>query len=149
MKLFAEMDDLDRKLLAALRQDGRASLSELSLILGKTRSTIRARMDRLRASGEIQGYTVVLKGDLATDPVRALTMIAIEGRGKDRIVRHLEGMSQIQSIHSTNGRWDLIVEIGADSLEELDDVLSLIRRYDGVAQSETSLLLSTKRASGR
>ncbi len=141
------MDDLDRKLIAALRHNGRASLSDLSLSLGVTRSTVRARMDRLRSSGEVVGYTVVLKGDGAADPVRALTMIEIQGRGKDRIVRLMEGLRQVRSVHSTNGRWDLIVEIGAESLEELDDVLSQIRRFDGVSQSETSLLLSTKRAS--
>ncbi|MEO0371269.1 MAG: Lrp/AsnC family transcriptional regulator [Pseudomonadota bacterium] len=141
------MDDLDRKLISALRHDGRASLSDLSVSLGVTRSTVRARMDRLRSSGQVVGYTVVLKGDGAVDPVRALTMIAIEGRGKERIVRLMEGLRQVRSVHSTNGRWDLIVEIGADSLEELDDVLSQIRRFDGVSQSETNLLLSTKRAS--
>ena len=77
-----EMDDLDRKLIAALRHNGRASLSDLSAGLGVTRSTVRARMERLRGAGEIVGYTVVLKGDGASDPVRALTMIGIEGRGK-------------------------------------------------------------------
>ncbi|MEL7252951.1 MAG: Lrp/AsnC family transcriptional regulator [Pseudomonadota bacterium] len=143
------MDDLDRKLISALRHDGRASLSDLSVSLGVTRSTVRARMDRLRSTGHVVGYTVVLKGDGAVDPVRALTMISIEGRGKERIVRLMEGLRQVRSVHSTNGRWDLIVEIGADSLQELDDVLSDIRRFDGVSQSETSLLLSTKRASAR
>ncbi|MEO0353071.1 MAG: AsnC family transcriptional regulator, partial [Cyanobacteria bacterium P01_A01_bin.15] len=38
------MDDLDQKLIAALRQNGRASLSELSQMLGVTRSTVRVRM---------------------------------------------------------------------------------------------------------
>lgn len=141
------MDDLDRGLIAAMRHNGRASLSELSVSLGVTRSTVRARMERLRAAGEILGYTVVLKADTVADPVRALTMISIEGRGKDRIVRHLEGLRQVRSVHSTNGRWDLILEIGTDNLEVLDDVLSQIRRFDGVVQSETSLLLSTTRSS--
>ncbi|MEL6647478.1 MAG: Lrp/AsnC family transcriptional regulator [Pseudomonadota bacterium] len=142
------MDDLDQRLIAALRHNARASLSELALTLGVTRSTVRARMERLNVSGEILGYTVVLKGDGAADPVRALTLISIEGRGKERILRYLDGIRQVRSVHSTNGRWDLIVEIGAESLEVLDDVLSQIRRFDGVSQSETSLLLSTKRATG-
>ncbi|MEM7597289.1 MAG: Lrp/AsnC family transcriptional regulator [Pseudomonadota bacterium] len=142
------MDDLDQRLIAALRHNARASLSELALILGVTRSTVRARMERLRDAGDIVGYTVVLKGDAAVDPVRALTLISIEGRGKERILRQLDGIGQVRSVHSTNGRWDLIVEIGAATLEILDDVLSQIRRFDGVSQSETNLLLSTKRATG-
>ncbi|MEO0747223.1 MAG: Lrp/AsnC family transcriptional regulator [Pseudomonadota bacterium] len=141
------MDDLDQKLIAALRQNGRASLSELSQMLGVTRSTVRVRMERLRASGEILGYMVTLKGDEPKHPVRGLMMIGIEGRGTDRILRHLQGLSDVRAVHSTNGRWDLIVEIGTESLDALDAVLAQIRRFDGVVKSETNLLLSTKRTS--
>lgn len=140
------MDDTDHKLIALLRHNARASLSELSLALGITRGTVRARMEKLRQSGEILGFTVVLKGEDARDPVRALTLISIEGRGTERILRQLQGISEVRSVHSTNGRWDVIVEIGAISLEVLDQVLAQIRRFDGVAQSETNLLLSTKRS---
>ena len=141
------MDNLDRKLIAALRQNGRASLSELSQMLGVTRSTVRARMERLRETAEIVGYTVTLKGDEPKHPVRGLMMIGIEGRGTDRILRHLQGLSDVRAVHSTNGRWDLIVEIGTESLDALDAVLAQIRRFDGVVKSETNLLLSTKRTS--
>ncbi|MEM6578854.1 MAG: Lrp/AsnC ligand binding domain-containing protein, partial [Pseudomonadota bacterium] len=55
--------------------------------------------------------------------------------------------SAVRAVHSTNGRWDLIVEIGADTLDSLDEILAQIRRFEGVAQSETSLLLRTRRAS--
>jgi DNA-binding Lrp family transcriptional regulator len=49
-------------------------------------------------------------------------------------------------LHSTNGRWDVIAELGTETLEALDDVLSRIRKFDGVSQSETSLLLSTRKS---
>lgn len=141
------MDGTDRKLISALRHDARASLSELALTIGVSRTTVRARIERLRRSGDIVGFTVVLKGDTARDPVRGLMMLGIEGRGAERIVRQLGGLSAVRAIHSTNGRWDLIVEIGTPTLEELDKVLAQIRRYDGIANSETSLLLSTKKSS--
>ncbi|MCR9115079.1 MAG: Lrp/AsnC ligand binding domain-containing protein, partial [Rhodobacteraceae bacterium] len=73
-------------------------------------------------------------------------MLGIEGRGADRIIRQLNGLSAVRAVHSTNGRWDLIVEIGAPTLEALDEVLARIRRFDGVSTSETSLLLSTKKS---
>lgn len=141
------MDEIDQRLIAALRHDARASLSDLALALGVSRTTVRARIERLRRSGEIVGFTVVLRGDVAGDPVRGLMMIGIEGRGTDRIRRQLSGLGAVRAIHSTNGRWDLIVEIGTASLEDLDDVLARIRRFDGVATSETSLLLRTRKAS--
>ena len=69
------------------------------------------------------GFTVVLKGDAARDPVRGLMMIGIEGRGTDRILRQLNGLSSVRATHTTNGRWDVIVEIGTPTLEEFDAAL--------------------------
>ena len=135
------MDKTDERLIAALRHDARASLSELAQRLGLSRTTVRARMERLQARGDILGFTVVLREDTLRDPVRGLMMIGIEGRGTERIVRQLQGLSQVRAIHSTNGRWDLIVELGTETLEDLDAVLHRIRKLDGVTTSETSLLL--------
>ena len=143
---MAKLDDMDQRLISALRHDARTSLSDLAGLLGLSRTTVRARIERLRASGEILGVSVVLRGDAARDPVRALTMIGIEGRGTDRILRTLNGLPEVRALHSTNGRWDVIAELGAPTLEALDAVLARIRRMDGVANSETSLLLSTRKS---
>ena len=89
---------------------------------------------------------MVLRQDRLSDPVRGLMMIGIEGRGTDRILRQLQGMAEVRALHTTNGRWDVIVELGTDTLEALDQALSRIRRLDGVATSETSLLLSTRKS---
>lgn len=142
------MDDLDHALIRALRQDARAPLSSLSALLGVSRATVRARIEKLRNAGEIVGFTVLLKGDVARDPVRGLMMLGIEGRGADRIKRLLAGLPEVQAIHATNGRWDLIVELGTDTLAQLDRVLDTIRRFEGVSTSETSLLLSTMKSGG-
>ena len=140
------MDKTDERLIAALKEDGRASISDLAASLNLSRTTVRTRMERLQASGDILGFSVVLKRDVASQPVRGLMMIGIEGRGTDRITRQLIALPQVRAVHSTNGRWDLIVAIGADTLEEFDTVLAQIRRFDGIAHSETNLLLNTKKA---
>lgn len=143
----SDMDDLDRKLISALRHDARASLSDLALLLGVSRTTVRGRLERLKENGDIVGFSVVLKEDVQTDPIRGLMMIGIEGRGADRIIRQLRGLPAVKAVHSTNGRWDLIVELGTDTLAELDAVLGQIRKLQGVANSETNLLLATQKRS--
>jgi DNA-binding Lrp family transcriptional regulator len=143
------MDMTDQNLIAELRRDGRASVMTLAERLGVSRATIRARMSRLQSAGEILGFTVITRGDLADAPVRGLMMIGIEGRGAERITTRLSGLPQVTAVHSTNGRWDLIVELAARSLVELDQVLNQIRGMEGVTSSETSLLLSTRRARSR
>lgn len=138
---------MDKRLISALRHNARASLSDLAVELGLTRATVRTRLARLQERGDILGFTVVMKEDTLSDPVRGLMMIAIEGRGTDRILRHLSGMPEVRRVYSTNGRWDVIVEIGTDTLERFDQVLFQVRRLDGITASETSLLLSTRKDS--
>ncbi len=140
------MNDLDRKIIAALRHDGRAALSDMAAGLGVTRATIRNRMERMQQDGEITGFTVVTKGDHRATPVRGMMMIGIQGRGADRISRQLRGIPEVTALHTTNGRWDLIVEIGTQTLEDLDQVLAVIRRFEGISVSETNLLLATHKS---
>ncbi|GLT09828.1 Lrp/AsnC family transcriptional regulator [Sulfitobacter sp. PR48] len=140
------MDKTDERLIAALRHDARAALSDLATTLNLSRTTVRARIAKLRESGEIIGFTVVTRADVARDPVRGMMMIGIEGRGTERITRQLGSMRQVRAVHSTNGRWDVIVEIGSETLEDFDAALTQIRRLDGVVASETSLFLKTRKS---
>ncbi len=140
------IEDLDQRLISALRHDARASLSDLAILLGVSRTTVRARIERLQSTGKILGFTVVLQDDTRQDPVRGMMMIGIEGRGSDRVIRMINGIPQVRALHTTNGQWDLIAEIGSDSLEEFDDVLTKIRKLDGVMRSETNLLLRTRKS---
>ncbi|WP_050603592.1 Lrp/AsnC family transcriptional regulator [Ruegeria sp. 6PALISEP08] len=139
------MDDLDNRLLNALQRDARASLSELSETLGVTRTTVRSRLQRLKQSGEIVGFTILTRRDLAQSPVRGLMMLEIEGRGTERVMARIAALRQVTAVHSTNGSWDLIAEISTETLAELDEVLFQIRRFDGITRSETNLLLSTRK----
>ena len=140
------MDDLDQKLVTLLRHNARRSVSDLAIELGMARATIRTRMERLEQSGEIIGYTVMLKSDAAALPVRGIMMIEVEGHSADRVLRALNGFSEISAIHTTNGRWDLIAELGAGTLPDFDAVLRRIRLIQGITSSETTLLLTTPRS---
>ena len=140
------MDDIDRGLISILRHDARRAISDIALELGLSRATVRARIERLEARGEIIGYTVVLKADAVSAPVRGLTMIEVDGRMTEKVVDALTGFAEIGAIHTTNGKWDLVVEISAQSLTDLDAVLRRLRLVIGVTASETTLLLATPRS---
>jgi DNA-binding Lrp family transcriptional regulator len=144
-----EMDHTDTLLIAELRRDGRASLSDLADRLNLSRSTVSIRIERLQQRGDISGFTVLTRADTALAPVRALMLIGIEGKGAERIMARLAGFPAVTAVHSTNGKWDLMAELAAQTLEELDTVIFRIREIDGVMQSETNLILSTRRAGRR
>jgi len=100
-------------------------------------------MAKLAANGTIVGYTVRLKPDVEEQRVRALMTLAVEGNQLDAVIRALRGEPAVAALYTTNGRWDVIAELRADSLEGFDRALARIRLVEGISQSETNLLLST------
>jgi DNA-binding Lrp family transcriptional regulator len=145
----ADMDSLDQQIIDSLRRNGRVSVSDLATQVGVTRTTVRTRMEKLEAAGEILGYTVILRNDEYALPVRGIMLIKIAGSGTDKIIARLNGLPEVSAIHTTNGAWDLIIELGTDTLSSLDDVLRRIRLIDGISASETNLYLTTKRSTRR
>ena len=141
------MDDLDRRLIAALRVDGRAPLSQLAQTLGVSRGTVQNRLDRLISADVILGFTVRVKNRADADRIRAIMMIEVSGKNTRQVAGSLRGLPQISKLHSTNGAFDLIAEIEVDNLMEFDRVLSTVRSIEGIARSETSLLLAPARYS--
>ncbi len=140
------MDDLDRSLVTILRHDGRRSISDIALELGLSRATVRSRIARMERDGDIIGYTVILRADAVSMPVRGLTMLEVEGRRTAQVIDALAGFPEVAAVHTTNGKWDLVAEISAQGLTDLDAVLRRLRLIPGVTGSETSLLLATPRS---
>jgi DNA-binding Lrp family transcriptional regulator len=140
---MSELDDLDRRLIAELRTNGRAAVASLAQTLGVTRATVNNRLARLVASGTVLGFTVRIREEAETDVIRAIALIEVEGRSTDDVIRKLRGFPQVQALHSTNGGWDLVADLRTDTLMAFDRLLGRIRSIDGVVNSETSILLSS------
>lgn len=136
-------DELDRRIIAHLRVDGRASLSKLAAALGIARGTVNNRLERLVETGTLLGFGVRVRDDYDERTVRAVMMIEVVGRSTTQVIRKLRGVPEISSLHTTNGKWDLVADIRAASLSDFDRVLREVRTIDGVSNSETSLLLSS------
>jgi DNA-binding Lrp family transcriptional regulator len=137
------MDDLDRQLVGLLRGNARLPAATIARTLRVARGTVQNRIARLEQEGVIAGYTVRLAAPDGDRRITALMLIAVEGNNVEKVLRSLRGDASVSTLHTTNGRWDIIAELRADTLEEFDRVLSRIRRIEGVANSETNLLLST------
>ncbi|MGI9364644.1 MAG: Lrp/AsnC family transcriptional regulator [Rhizobiaceae bacterium] len=138
-----ELDHADRKLLASLKRDGRASVTKLAIHLGLSRATVKARLEKLVKSGVIERFTIQLDPALDMDIIRAVMMIELEGTMTRSVTRTLKHMDAIVALHTTNGTWDLVAHIETSNLPEFDQALRKVREIKGVLNSETSLLLNT------
>lgn len=137
------LDDLDRGIIALLREDGRAPLAKLAVILKVSRATVQSRLDRLTESGAVLGFTLRVRQECEPGQIHAVMMIEVTGKSTTAVIRSLRGLPELHSLHTTNGKWDLVAEIRAASLPDFDRVLREVRVIDGVLNSETSLLLSS------
>ena len=139
------MDDTDRQLLALLRKDARTPVATLATKLGVTRGTVSNRLRKLEDAQVIVGYTVRLRPDAQPEQIRAWMWVLVEGNQTRAVIASLLGEPAVASLHDTNGRWDLLAEIRADTMAELSQVLERIRLIKGIRSTETNIHLATYR----
>ncbi|AMW05950.1 Lrp/AsnC family transcriptional regulator [Gemmatimonas phototrophica] len=136
------MDTLDTQLISLLRANARIPISTLATQLKVSRGTVQNRIDKLLEERILLGFTVRTTPEAASHRIRAITMVRTEGDA-DQVLRTLRGYPEVRALHTTNGRWDIVAELATDTLQEFDEVLRQIGKVRGVANTETSLLLST------
>lgn len=144
------LDDTDHALIGLLRGNARLPAATLASRIGVSRATVQNRLARLEREGVIAGYTLVLGqgGSVhgqAPAPVSALMTIAVDGTRAPGVMRALRGLPCVRALHKTNGRWGLVAELRAESLDAFNAALGEIRQIEGILQSETSLLLASER----
>ncbi|MGO1209759.1 MAG: Lrp/AsnC family transcriptional regulator, partial [Pseudomonas putida] len=123
--------------------NARTPVLTLAKKLKVARATVQNRITRLEEQGVIIGYTVRLRSDALDQGVRAITSIGISGHHAAEVKHALRGHPNVVAIHTTNGRWDLMAELRADTLEAFDRALNTIRSIPHIENTETSILLST------
>ncbi len=138
------MDQLDRDILAALAADSSAPTSQLARRFGVARSTVQARIERLERNGTIAGYTIRLGDAARLQRIHATALVQVDPRANAAVVGRLKAIPEVESCHSTSGRFDLILKIAADTTDRLDAVLDRIGAIDGVRGSESLIHLSRK-----
>ncbi len=135
------IDDIDRKIIARLQIDGRATVTTLAGVLGLARGTVQTRLTRLIYSRVIKRFTIYLGGLETHELVRAVMMIEVRGNTASSVQKALQRLPEVTSLHRTCGVWDLVIELETTSLYEFDSILARIRELPGVSNSETCPLL--------
>ncbi len=139
------MDDIDRRIIAELQLDGRMSATELSDRVDLSLSATSERLRRLRASGVISGFTLVVDPAAAGRPIQALVDVRLPAAvsysaGLDAAIARLEGV--IDAVHLT-GPFDTQLRIAARDVGELDQILAVLKDDVGVQETNTRLILRT------
>jgi len=138
------MDPIDQTLIAALRENGRASTAQLARLVGRSRTSVQSRLERLEKQGVIAGYGVRLAPEHDFGAVRAHVMIKVGPKESRAVTAALRAIPQVRVLHSVSGDVDLIAVAATASVAEMDEVIDRIGGLDGVERTTSSIILSTK-----
>ncbi len=137
-------DSIDNQLIAKLREDGRASTALLARLVGRSRSSVQSRIERLERDGIITGYTVRLAPEHELGAVRAHVMIKVGPKEARVVTAALAAIGQVRLLHSVSGDFDLIAVAATATVAEMDQVIDSIGAVAGVERTTSSIILSTK-----
>lgn len=138
------LDTLDRRLIALLQADARASTADLARRLGVARTTVLARLSRLERERVIVGYTVRLGMDEGDRGVEAYVGITTEPKTGALVSQRLAALPELRQLSSVSGEFDYLALLRAESTARLDRLLDEIGSFDGVTRTTTSVVLARR-----
>jgi Lrp/AsnC family leucine-responsive transcriptional regulator len=137
------LDEIDRRLLAELRADGRLTHVALAARVGLSRSAVQDRVGRLERAGVIRGYTVRLADAAPNHGLRAYLLVK-GGASHERAVRMLQGFPEVTVADSVSGDIDLVLQIHADRIEDINRVRDEVAKLPGIAATQTLLVMAAR-----
>ena len=138
------MDDIDNRLVDALREDARAPTAALARALGLSRTTVQSRLERLERQGVIAGYTVRLSDAHERGQIHAYVMMTVSHKQATAVTSAVRRLSAVRSLQSVGGPFDLIARAVTPTVNDMDALIDALGAIDGVERTTSSIVLSTK-----
>ncbi|HEX9033718.1 MAG TPA: Lrp/AsnC family transcriptional regulator [Streptosporangiaceae bacterium] len=136
-------DDLDRRILRALVEDARASYAEIGAVVGLSAPAVKRRVDRLRATGAITGYSARLSAAKLGWTTEAYVELFCRGRTSPADIgiaasKHPEVISAC----TVTGEADALLHIRAADMRHFEQVVERIGAEPFVVRTRSSIVLS-------
>ena len=138
--------ELDSKILALLKRDGRMSWTDIARVLRVSRVTVQNRVEQLRDRGIIRGFTVVLQDESAgaNGSIKAFFQIKFSRGGSVfQLAEALTGAPEIQHIWAIAGTWDALILVETDTLEKVSSLRETMIAMTLIDEIETRPVLNT------
>ena len=144
---FGELDELDRRILVALSQDGRRSAADLAKELGLSRQAVTDRIRGLEESGVIRGYRADVDERALGICVRAQIRFTLDGRlpreKEGELVRRLQECPLVRSVYRVSGEDCFVVLVVARRIEDVTALLSDVQATRTLQSSRTAFVLES------
>ncbi len=143
---MAKIDELDLKILTELVKDASISVPKLSKKIEVNSSVAYSRIKRLSKKKLVEKFTVLVNERLLGYTVDAVIGCNIDSRLRENIMKEIFDLDQVRDISEVTGRFDLLVNVKARSLDDLHNTISeKIGRVNGVQHTETFIEMKRTR----
>jgi DNA-binding Lrp family transcriptional regulator len=130
------LDDVDRRLLRLLAEDGRISVNELATRAHISRAAAYARFDRLRESGAITGFAATIDPEQVGLPVAALVLVNVDQAHWEQVRNELQALPGLEFLAFTSGSFDMVLLVRVPDIHALRDVVLV--RLHGIPHVRTT-----------
>ena len=138
------LDGIDRQLLDALQSDSKRSLKEIGAAVGLSAPSVMERVRKLENAGVIKGYHAVLDARKVGLDISAFIGVSIANPGHlSTFEQWVEEIPQVMECHHVTGGHTLLLKVKTRNTADLEKLISRIRSMEGVASTETMVVLST------
>jgi Lrp/AsnC family transcriptional regulator, leucine-responsive regulatory protein len=139
------MDEVDRRLVGALRDNARASYAELGRLVGLSGPSVQDRVRRLEERGVLTGYQAQVRpGALGLGVTALIGLLLSDTADQVAVVDRLERVAEIEDCWYIAGDESFVVKVRVASVDALEDLLGRLLGIDGISRTRTTLVLSTK-----
>jgi len=140
--MSSTLDDIDRRLIGALSETPRATVTALASSVGVTRSTIQLRLERLIDRKTIIGFGPDLNPAATGFSVVAFVSLSISQGAHEAVVDSLTKIPEVLEVHTVTGGGDLLCKVVARSNDDLHKILQRVVASPEIVRTETQLSLS-------
>lgn len=137
-------DETDRRIIALLRENARASTAELARKLKLSRTTVQSRIERMQVKGPIAGYTLRVHDAYERALIQAHVMIITLPKLSSKVEAELRRLPEVRKLYTISGVYDLIAMVATETVESMNSLLDHIGALDGVDRTQSSIILSTR-----
>jgi DNA-binding Lrp family transcriptional regulator len=110
--------------------------------VGRSRSAIQERIERLERMGHITGYTI-RRGNRSTE-VQAYLLVSASNANHDTLAAALQTLPEVRVCDSVSGEQDLILQVNARDIAGIDRVRAAVAALPGVAHTRTAMVMQTR-----
>ena len=144
---MANLDQIDRRLLSELQNEGRVTNVELAHRVGLTAPPCLRRVRGLEESGVIKGYHAELDASKLGFAITVFALVSLKSQAEDSLRQfedHMKNLPEVRECHMLNGEIDFILKVVSKDLQSFQEFLtSKLTPAPNVASVKTSLTIRT------